>query len=38
MTLHWIEISDDRQISVVGPTIELLREVIRERAVAWVTA
>ena len=39
MTLHWITPSDaDRQISVICPTLDLLREVIRDRAVAWVTA
>jgi hypothetical protein len=38
MTLHWIERSGDRQISVIDPTIELLREVVRERPIHWVTA
>ena len=38
MTLNWIDLSDDRQISVIDPTIELLREVVRERPIHWVTA
>ena len=40
MTLHWITPSNagGRQISVSRPTIELLRTVIRDRSLAWVTA
>ena len=40
MTLHWIEPSEagDRQISMIWPTIEILREVVRDRSIHWVTA